>query len=136
MFPATEENPTGYWESQDIASLNNTILSSLGTAWYDDTPIDHEWFTRSSAAVTFQLEICQLLRSNFSDSSLFVIKDPRISRLAPLWIAALNYFGASVSICLCARHPEEVHGSLLARAHLASLTTTPITQRERGGMSY
>ena len=130
LFPATEENTTGYWESQDIAALNNTILRSLDTAWYDDTPIDSQWFT-SPAAVTFQVEICQLLRSNFSNSSLFVIKDPRISRLAPLWIAALKNFGASVSICLCARHPEEVYGSLLARARATSLKTTPITQRER-----
>ena len=45
LFPATEENTSGYWESQDIAALNNTILRSLDTAWYDDTPIDSQWFT-------------------------------------------------------------------------------------------
>jgi len=80
LFPSTEENETGYWESRDVAALNDSILRSLGTAWHDDAPIDSQWFQGSAAAV-FRDEIYQFFppraRPAFHEALLAELVDGR-----------------------------------------------------------
>src|SRR5581483_5443085 len=57
----------------------------------------------------------QILRSEYGDSTLFVVKDPRLCRLIPLWLAALERYGARPSFVITTRNPLEVAGSLRAR---------------------
>ena len=57
----------------------------------------------------------RILRSDFGDSRLFVLKDPRMCRLVPFWRSVLNEFGAARCFIIPVRHPLEVAASLKAR---------------------
>ena len=51
----------------------------------------------------------------YGDSTLFVVKDPRLCRLLPLWTDALERLAARPAFVITTRNPLEVAGSLKAR---------------------
>ena len=64
---------------------------------------------------SYKERILNVLRSDFSDSKLFAIKDPRICRFWPLWKDVLVEFGADPKVVLPIRNPLEVASSLKHR---------------------
>jgi hypothetical protein len=109
-----ETNELGLWEGLEVNTLNNEFLSSIGSSW-DDTARIPETVFRSDAARFMRDRIVRHLEAEFKDAPLFAIKDPRIARLAPLWIEALKAFGAEPNFILAFRNPAEVAQSLLKR---------------------
>ena len=109
-----ETNDLGFWEGLEVNTLNNEFLSSIGSSW-DDTARIPEAVFRSDAARSMRDRIVRHLEVEFKDAPLFAIKDPRIARLAPLWIEALKAFGAEPNFILAFRNPAEVAQSLLKR---------------------
>ena len=107
-------NETGYWESADLAAVHNRILESVGKSWEDYGPFPDSWHT-SEAARGFTEEILAVLERDFATASVFVVKDPRICRLVPMWTSVLERFGAEASFLLAFRDPLEVARSLEAR---------------------
>ena len=63
------------------------------------------------------------LRTEFGDAELFVLKDPRLSRLLPLWLPALERVGAAPSAVIALRHPAAVARSLAVRNGLSLETS-------------
>jgi hypothetical protein len=115
LMPAVEgNNDTGFWESLDAYVLNDDILSSAGSSWDDWRRFNPGWM-RSSARQSFQRRAVQLLTQDFSKSSLFVLKDPRICRLVPFWLDALREFDAQPRFVLPVRNPVDVAASLKKR---------------------
>ncbi|MYE10852.1 MAG: hypothetical protein F4X99_04135 [Gammaproteobacteria bacterium] len=114
LMPANEYNVAGYWESEEVASLNDALLQSAGSSWDDWEPLNPGWY-KSPAAADFQSRARSVLEAEFEDESLFVVKDPRIARLLPFWTEALAEYGADVRIALPVRNPLEVAGSLQTR---------------------
>jgi len=112
--PMRGNNEAGFWESKEIYRLNDEILASAGSAWDDWWPLDPEWF-RSAAATSFQARALDLLREDFGQSPLFVLKDPRICRLLPFWLAVLRDFAAEPRCILTIRHPSAVAASIEKR---------------------
>ena len=109
-----QDNVKGYWESLPIAELNNEILASAGSAWNDWRPFDLDWYS-SPVAEEFRQRAGVLLRQEFGDSRLFVLKDPRICRLMELWIDAIDAFGADLFVVSPIRNPLDVAESLQVR---------------------
>lgn len=107
-------NPRGFWESLPIMQLCDEILDSTGRSWHDFSPIPRSWFA-SKKAYYFEGRLAGLLNEEFGDSELFVVKDPRICRLVPMWRGALGRIGAEPSFLIPVRHPLEVADSLRAR---------------------
>lgn len=107
-------NDLGFWESVPISAAHDRFLASIGSAWDDVSPIPSSVFA-STKADAFVDELTELLLAEYGDSSLFVAKDPRLCRLIPIWIAALERFGARPSFVITTRNPLEVAGSLHAR---------------------
>jgi GT2 family glycosyltransferase len=107
-------NELGFWESVPIAEAHDRFLESIGSAWDDVSPIPQSVFA-SARADSFIGELDGLLHAEYGDSSLFVVKDPRLCRLLPLWIGALDRFAARPSFVITTRNPLEVAGSLKAR---------------------
>ncbi len=97
-----------------MMELNDDILISAGSAWYDWEPFNHDWNT-SSVSDAFRARAQTALESEFGASRLFVLKDPRICRLLSFWIEAVGHFGAEPVIVLPIRNPLEVAASLEAR---------------------
>ena len=114
MQAAPDNNETGFWESLPAMRLNDQILASAGTSWDDWQPFDPDWVA-SPVAGPFRERAQRLLRREFGASRLFVLKDPRICRLLPFWIEALEGFGVEPRVLLPVRNPLDVAASLEAR---------------------
>jgi len=124
LLPPSPANETGFWESQDLMTIHDQVLSSGGSTWDDWRIFNPDWFNSPSAG-HFKNRILDVLRNDFAGSQLFVIKDPRICRLWPLWRDVLEEFGAKPLIVLPIRNPLEVaasikqpHGIIPAKTHL------------------
>jgi hypothetical protein len=114
LMGAYPANPTGHWESNDLVTIHDQLLSSAGSRWDDWRIFNPEWFD-SPAAWPFKQQILDVLRKDFAGSQLFVVKDPRICRFWPLWRDALAEFGAKPLIIMPVRNPLEVAASLKRR---------------------
>ena len=114
LMEADSNNAMGYWESTEIADLNDAILASAGSSWDDCEAFNPDWYA-SLIADDFRERARAVLTSEFGDSRLFVLKDPRICRLLQFWTEALDGIGAMSVVALPVRNPLEVAASLQVR---------------------
>ena len=114
LMPADDHNAKGYWESTEIAALNDDILRSAGSSWDSWEHFGSHWY-ESPVVDGFRNRAQAVLTNEFGDSALFVLKDPRICRLMPFWLAAIEDFGATPQVVLPLRNPLEVAASLHQR---------------------
>ena len=114
LMPADDHNAKGYWESTEIAALNDDILRSAGSSWDSWEHFGTHWYA-SPVIDGFRDRAQTALANELGDSPLFVLKDPRICRLMPFWLAALEDFGATPHVILPLRNPLEVAASLHQR---------------------
>ena len=108
------DNPEGYWERDDIVSLNDRILYHLKKTWDTTLPLPDRWHV-SDKIKPFKEEIITLIKKTFSDHQLWAFKDPRISILFPLWRDVLNELGIEFSTIFVIRNPLDVAKSLKIR---------------------
>jgi hypothetical protein len=124
LMPARQGNAPGHWESEAICALDDALLDSAGSHWADWRGLNRAWY----AAPGYEHWVArgrQVLRDEFGDAALFVMKDPRQCRLGRFWFDVLAREGVSPRVILTLRHPWEVAQSLArrdgmgpARAHL------------------
>ncbi len=111
---ANSYNPDGYWEPTSVTVLNDEILGASGSRWDDWTPLERdslgpaEWEAYESLVVS-------LLEQEFGQADLFVLKDPRITRLTSLYKRALGRLGVRVVYVVSLRNPLAVARSLADR---------------------
>jgi len=111
LMPAQLENRHGFWESVELQDLHDQALASCNSWWGDWTCVPRQWFD-SNECRKFSDQLVGILRRDFSDSAMFVIKDPRICRLAPLWLHTLAQIDIEPLVVMPVRHPAEVSASL------------------------
>ena len=114
LVEANPTNPAGHWEPAAVTALNDEILASAGTTWDSWETFNPTWYL-SPVADGFRRRAQSVLASECGDSRLFVLKDPRICRLLPFWIEALQVFGAVPFIVSPIRNPLDVATSLNVR---------------------
>lgn len=114
LVPEAPGNEAGHWESAPVCKLNDALLDSAGTNWRDFEAVNPDWF-RSPRAAEFRVKALAALRDEFGDSFLFVLKDPRMCRIAGWWAETIEAAGAAPAIILTVRHPLEVADSLKKR---------------------
>ena len=118
LIAAHAENIRGYWESAAVIRIHNDLLNAIGCA--KDDPLDPISFPAgwdsSRAAHCAKRRIANLIARDFAGSSSFVVKDPRVSRLLPLWIDVLAGMHIDPIIVIPFRNPLEVAASLAQRA--------------------
>ena len=110
-------NPFGHWEPARLLEINEEILAAIGHTWDDPRPIPAGWF-RSTAAYAFHERLRALITSEYGDAPLILIKEPRICRLAPLYLDVLDALGIKPLVVLPVRHPGEVIRSIQERDHI------------------
>lgn len=118
LMPADQHNHNGYYESLSIYKLNDDMLKSAGSAWNDWQQIDSGWL-QTPVAQRFKIRAINILHQEFGNSTLFVLKDPRICRLLPIWLDILEAFGATPLPVIITRNPLEVAASLYQRDHIS-----------------
>ncbi|PRD41704.1 hypothetical protein C5748_19765 [Phyllobacterium phragmitis] len=114
IMGSNKTNEAGHWESTPIARLNDRILQSAGSEWDDWLEFNPGWFN-SPKVNGFREEAIATLDEEFNASRLFVLKDPRICRLAPFWIETLEHAGIRPLAVIPIRNPIEVAASLEQR---------------------
>jgi hypothetical protein len=114
-------NPLGHWEPAQLMQINEEILGEIDRIWYDPRPIHPSWF-RSKAAYRFHERIQAAIVSEYGDAQLILIKEPRICRLAPLYLDVLDALGIEPLVVLPIRHPAEVICSIRERDGLDPAT--------------
>ena len=109
LLPATPDNPKGYWEHVEVQQLNEFILKKLDANWrlvskVDLNKIDQNIlydFNKKASKIILEMD----------NHTPWVIKDPRLCLLFPLWLPLLK-----APICIhVSRHPIAVAQSLEKR---------------------
>ncbi len=118
LIPPHPENLRGYWESAAVIRIHEDLLQSLGSFNEDPLSLPAGW-EGSCAAQCAERRLENLIKQQFAESRTFVVKDPRISRLLPLWIGILAQMDIDPIVVIPFRNPLEVAASLAQRAAAA-----------------
>jgi hypothetical protein len=82
-------NPTGYWEHQDVVKLDTELLESLAATWSDDV-VNADVSRLSAKQRAAFLARARNIVKTLQGYGSFVLKDPRMSLLVPLWREVLH----------------------------------------------
>jgi hypothetical protein len=105
-------NPTGYWEHRDVWALDEDILAALDASWLDPARADLSRIG-DAARKTF-VSRARGVASALDPHGSWMVKDPRLSILFPIWRDALDR-----PICVLVwRNPPAVARSLATRDDL------------------
>jgi len=119
LMPAMEGiNPKGFWEHAEIVSIHDQLLDVLGSSWDDESPLPDQWW-HSSLVAPLRDRIISILRRDFGNLPVWLIKDPRTCRLLPMWHEILSELACQPLFILTLRNPAEVAQSLRKRDDLA-----------------
>lgn len=131
LMSATDDNPSGYWESSRLVPFNNRLLKSVGLRWDDDSSLPRGW-SEGPTQAALRDEARSLINEEFGDTPLFVFKDPRMSRLLPFWESILRDLGVQPHSLLILREPLEVAHSLSARSAYEQFRAAAVPAVSRG----
>ena len=113
LMKADEGNPKGYFENNFVYRLNKKILNENSSIWSDYSfSIDKISFDEKKNYIE---EAKNIIRKEFRYSEKFVIKDPRISLLFPIWEQACLDLNINIKVIIPFRNPKEVALSLKKR---------------------
>ena len=118
LIGPAEGNETGHWEAISVVSLNDQIFTSAGSRWDDWGPLNDDW-RQSSLRDDMLQKAAALIEEHADLGSLFAIKDPRLCRVADVWLAAMEEAKVDPSVVLMLRNPAEVIASLESRDLMA-----------------
>lgn len=111
-------NVLGHWEAIDAVTLNDEILASAGSSWEDWGPLNEDW-NHSGLRPEMLQRITALVEKHAELGPLFAVKDPRICRIADLWLEGMDAAGIEPLVVLMVRNPAEVIRSLESRDLMA-----------------
>ena len=112
MWPASSDNPEGFWENKHLMRLNEIILMLYGGRW-DVAPDFPEDWVQARVLDPLKTEASQILAA-LEQRQPWGWKDPRNSVTLPFWKTLLP----ALRVVWCVRHPAEVAQSLLRRNNL------------------
>ena len=112
----TPDNPKGHWERWEIVEFHNRILSIFNRNYYTpfhDFALPLAWWA-DPRVVQIRHEIGSFLNGRMGETT-FGFKDPRTTRLMPVWHNIAADLKLAPKIVLCVRNPAQVARSLQAR---------------------
>ncbi len=118
LMGVSKGNEVGHWESDALVQFHDQLLDDLGSTWRDWCALEIGRLPLKRRR-DMKVEISNLLAAEFGDATLFVVKDPRICRFAPLFLEAVDEAGVVPHIVHIFRNPLEVAESLERRDGLS-----------------
>jgi hypothetical protein len=113
-------NPLGHFERWEIMELQDEVLGLFDRKYYSPThdyPLPPAWWADFRLRpIKERLKSC--LTPVMSRSDLFGFKDPRTTRLMPMWNQIFAELRLHPKFIVCLRNPAHVAASLLARDDL------------------
>ncbi|WP_192384902.1 glycoside hydrolase family 99-like domain-containing protein [Mesorhizobium silamurunense] len=114
LLGSNPSNPGGHWEPQRLIELHDKMLAEAGSRWDDWRSFDPN--DLGTARLQFyKAEIAKVIDEEYGSASLFVLKEPRISRFVPLYAEILERMHIDVRYTLVSRNPLAVIASLANR---------------------
>lgn len=114
LLPPKQDNERGFWENAAILALHERFLAGQHWHWHDLLIPGRHW-QQGAPAREFVAGLPAVLKQQYGDSKLLLVKDPRLSLLAPLWIEVLSAQRLRPAFVITIRHPDEVAASLAER---------------------
>jgi len=114
LLNPAQENPKGFFENRDITLLNDKILNALHSSWDDVFLLPDGWW-ENRIIEDYIREATELIKMEFSSSTMFGVKDPRLCILLPLWQKIFNKLHIDPYFIIIIRNPLEVAESLYKR---------------------
>ena len=114
ILGADHDNQAGHWEPERLIPVHDALLADAGSSWQDWRPFVAEVLPPVRLA-HHSAELRRVIAEEYGDATLFVLKDPRVCRLVPLYLNVLREMGVAVRPVIVFRHPLEVAASLAAR---------------------
>ena len=118
VIAADQHNPEGYFEWDQIVEIQERLLINLERWWPSaqgclDLP--PEWKTLAATRVAREQIRELLLSESGQHQGPWGLKDPRTSRLLPLWLDLAAELDLPLRLILACRDPAEVATSLVHR---------------------
>jgi len=111
MKAHTEDNPTGYWEYNEIVKFSEGLITKLQGSWSNPNPFQNpSWLQNINLKEEQQLAV-NILSPIMKPSRIWGWKDPRITIILPFWKTLFSRF----KLVICLRNPLEVAFSLSKR---------------------
>lgn len=112
--PADEDNPRGYWEPHEIVAIHDDFLHGVERSWSDPRPLSPAVFEGKPAEAA-RRRLSEAIERVVVPRPQWVLKDPRMCRLMPLWNGLLETHGLEYRFLHILRSPLAVAESLLER---------------------
>ena len=110
LLGASPDNEAGHWEPERLVSLHDQMLAEAGSSWRDLRPLDLAQLSADRLEY-YKSMIYTIIQEEFGNAHVFVLKEPRISRLIPIYRAVLSGLGVRIQPIIILRNPIEVSAS-------------------------
>lgn len=110
LMRASDANPRGHWERQDVTAANDRILEAMGGRWYDVGSLTDVEDLPEPTLHALEEELSFIILG-LDAHRPWMIKDPRLCLVLPLWLRSLE----APLFILVHRDPDEVARSLHRR---------------------
>ncbi len=114
MLETQHDNPKGFFENKFVVEANDCILESLHSGWDDLLPLADNWQAHFDGS-QLHGDIRKFLATDMLEGQLTALKDPRLSRLLPLWLPHFRAEDVSPHVAIVIRNPLEIAESLATR---------------------
>ena len=117
------QNPEGFWEHEDIVQIQENLLLQFGRGLSSNTgmlPLPVQWWRLPDAQSCRQQLQEVVARDLEKTAGLWGFKDPRTSRLMPLWREIFENLQLEPIYVLALRHPLTVAASALRHWEMPS----------------
>ncbi|MDZ5650785.1 hypothetical protein [Nitrospirillum sp. BR 11828] len=113
FIQASQDNADGYWEHEELVTLNDLLLSAAGTDWSTVDTVSGQDMQRAGApladrAATFLTDLARA-------RPLWFMKDPRLCRTLAFWQPHLDALPVRICYLHVVRDPWSVARSLARR---------------------
>jgi len=116
MLPSFD-NPRGFWENQKLVEVHDELLSSFGKDWTTITSLRKNWLDDPKVKKT-EAAIIDILESDFRPKEAWLIKDPRLCLLYPIWENIGKTLNRPIKLITIVRSPQATSQSMQVRNKL------------------
>ena len=118
VIAADQHNPAGYFEWDQIVAIQERLLIDLERWWPSAEgclPLPADWLVHPATLAAREQIRALLVAEQALQRGPWGLKDPRCSRLLPLWLDLAEDLGLPLRLILACRDPAEVVTSLVQR---------------------
>jgi hypothetical protein len=113
QIPPSSRNPRGFFESEVLYALHDELLRDAGTGWDDLRPLPDGWID-TPEGVAWTARLARAATGEYGAATPWVLKDPRLCRLVPVWLRVFEALGVEPRFALPVRNPLACAASLSA----------------------